>query len=276
MMSILRNESEALVRCEAAKLIGEFYEHQKIPLDMMTSVYAAMASAAMHDLHWEVKVNALDFWAEVISSELSNQGMLDGTFPSVTFSKENRKIVTLTEKEIQNRLNKVLLNLSDCGCLGVLLATMQDSCDLQVARKAVEITKKLSEQLKKYNMLNTVSSLDLFNGDLDSFKISNISAEKDNDSDISNSVIDSIVNSSDMNLLASVFDTQMQTSPINGEIKDIKVVKPEIFKDFLKQDLDALITDRNNWLESVDDLNSLLDDILQSYNDNDVNAMDCY
>lgn len=79
-----------------------------------------MATAAIGDLYWEVQINALSFWAKVIERHMSNQGMIDGAFPQVTFSKENRKIVTLTENEIRLRLKKVLNELSDLGCLQVL------------------------------------------------------------------------------------------------------------------------------------------------------------
>lgn len=79
----------------------------------------AMAFAAMSDLHWEVKVNALQFWEKVIERQMSDQGMIDGVFPSVTFSKENRKIVLLTENEIKLRLNKVLGELARIRCLQV-------------------------------------------------------------------------------------------------------------------------------------------------------------
>jgi hypothetical protein len=85
----------------------------------LANVFVAMARAAMCDLHWEVKVNALQFWEKVIEQQMSNQGMIDGIFPSVTFSKENRKIVTLTETEIRTRLNKVLEELSRIRCLQV-------------------------------------------------------------------------------------------------------------------------------------------------------------
>jgi len=70
------------------------------------------------DLHWEVKVNALQFWEKVIERQMSDQGMIDGVFPSVTFSK-NRKIVLLTENEIRLRLNKVLEELAQIRCLQV-------------------------------------------------------------------------------------------------------------------------------------------------------------
>jgi hypothetical protein len=83
-----------------------------------------MAYAALSDLHWEVKVNALVFWEKVIERQMSDQGMIDGVFPSVTFSKENRKIVLLTENEIKLRLNKVLGELARIRCLQVSTQTV--------------------------------------------------------------------------------------------------------------------------------------------------------
>jgi len=83
-----------------------------------------MACAAVSDLHWEVKVNALEFWEKVIERQMSDQGMIDGVFPSVTFSKENRKIVLLTENEIRLRLNKVLVELARIRCLQVSAQTV--------------------------------------------------------------------------------------------------------------------------------------------------------
>jgi hypothetical protein len=92
------------------------YNYRKAELG---NVFMVMAYAAMSDLHWEVKVNALEFWEKVIQKQMSDQGMIDGIFPSVTFSKENRKIVLLTENEIKLRLNKVLGELARIRCLQV-------------------------------------------------------------------------------------------------------------------------------------------------------------
>lgn len=78
-----------------------------------------MATAVLYDLHWEVKVNGLKFWKNVIYTHLTDQGMLDGSFPNVTFSKEHKKIVSLDETEIKQRLNKVLDELAKQNCLGV-------------------------------------------------------------------------------------------------------------------------------------------------------------
>lgn len=78
-----------------------------------------MTVAAVSDLHWEVKVNALEYWRHLIASHFTDQGMLDGSFPNVTFSKEHRKIVQLNETEIKRRINKALDDLAKQNCLGV-------------------------------------------------------------------------------------------------------------------------------------------------------------
>lgn len=85
-----------------------------------------MATAAAFDLHWEVKIGALEFWIQFIKSHLSDQGVLDGHFPKVTFSKEHRKIVSLNETEIKRRLNKALDELAKQNCLGVSEINLYD------------------------------------------------------------------------------------------------------------------------------------------------------
>lgn len=83
------------------------------------NISRAMSKAAVFDLHWEVKVNALEYWRQVIESQLRNQGMMDGVFPAVIFSKEYKKIVKLDEMKIKNILYKALDELAQQHCLGV-------------------------------------------------------------------------------------------------------------------------------------------------------------
>lgn len=91
-------ESEGVVRKEAVACIAAVYTHQQIPSPCLDTIFSVMAHCAVNDFYWEVKVNALSFWSTVICRQLSHQGMIDGTFPTVTFSKEHRKIITLTDK----------------------------------------------------------------------------------------------------------------------------------------------------------------------------------
>lgn len=143
-------ESEGVVRREAVACIGAIYKHQQIPPTCLDMIFSVLAHCAVNDFYWEVKVNALTFWRTVICRQFTHQGMIDGTFPAVTFSKEHKKIITLTDKEIQLRLHKVLNELSLRGCLGILIECLQDS-DLEVIRKVVAIVEKVMGFLNKYN-----------------------------------------------------------------------------------------------------------------------------
>lgn len=151
-METLGAESEGVVRREAVACICAVYKHQQIPPHYLDLIFSIVAHCAVNDHYWEVKVNALQFWRVVICRQFVHQGMIDGTFPTVTFSKEHKKIITLTDKEIQLRLRKVLNELALRGCLGIIVACLQDS-DLEVVRKAVCVMKKFMGYLNKYNFV---------------------------------------------------------------------------------------------------------------------------
>lgn len=267
MLCILKNETEALVRSEAAKLICDIFFYQNFPEEMMPEVYETMSYAATSDLHWEVKVSALNFWECLIKCHLQNQGMIDGTFPSVTFSKEHKKIVTLTCSEIHIRLNKALVQLSNCGCLGVLMAAALDDCDLEVSKAAIGKLKILTDLFTKYKFKTVASS---------SCTPSSPTANSviHHESQKSNNIIEDIVNSKDINLVSNIYDSQDVFLP-NNKQKYLKIVSPETFLNFVQKDFNLFINERSSWLNNIDNLNSLLDDMLKTYDD-DINTMDCY
>ncbi|XP_073839437.1 uncharacterized protein [Musca autumnalis] len=160
LFSVLFNESEGIVRKEAIKVLAIIYDHRKIPPQYMNTLYSTLTHCLISDLHWEVKVEALRFWELELKKQFTNQGMIDGTFPTVTFSKEYKKIVTLNEKEIKLRIMKVFQELSQRGCLGVMVKCLQDDCDLEVLKTAVCLVHNLLEQLKKYNFESMVDELE--------------------------------------------------------------------------------------------------------------------
>lgn len=114
-------------------------------------MFPILAHAAVNDLYWEVKLNALQFWKLAILRQFKYNGVIDGGFPAVTFSKELKKIVTLTPKEIMIRLNRILNELSIRGALGVLLECLNDDCDLEVVKAALLVIQKINRFLDKYN-----------------------------------------------------------------------------------------------------------------------------
>lgn len=311
---MIKTEYEGVVRKEAVSLITCIYENQKFPSNQLDSIYEALSVVAIHDLFWEVKVKAIEFWHCVIKRQLQYQGVIDGTFPSVTFSKENKKIVTLTQKEITLRLTKVLAKLSTFGCLGVLLSSLEDGDDLLVVKKGVGVIKSLVEFLDKYNYYNelrqnhfgTIRSLSnesasstgsaspsksarMDDNACSWTKINKAVTKEDTNVEMLNSddIIQSIVSAQDINLLSKAYENQMnvdadgtsiQTNEENEEyFKRLREITPEIFLDTIKTtDLNSLLQARTDWISQTESFSSLLNDMSYSLQAHESHDADCY
>lgn len=285
---LLENESEAIVRREAVNVIKELYVHQKWSNTIVNSMLRAMSMTAVFDLHWEVKTNALIFWDHFVKSHLTDQGMLDDCFPNVTFSKEHRKIVALNETEIKRRLNKALDELAKRNCLGVLLVTLKDDSDFEVCKASAAIISKLKSCLLKYKLdepmppvENTATIDTVYVRDPSPVPSSSTTAEE---TQKASHVIDEIVDANDANLLATIYDSSMKMSGENekeNERKTLRYISSVTREEFLATifncDIDAYIEERNHWLKTyTSSFESILEDILTTYKQKEVNSMDCY
>lgn len=311
---MIKTEFEGVVRKEAVSLVTCIYENQKVQSNQLESIYEALSVVAIHDLFWEVKVKAIEFWHCVIKRQLQYQGVIDGTFPSVTFSKENKKIVTLTQKEITLRLTKVLVKLSTFGCLGVLLSSLEDRDDLLVVKKGVGVIKSFVDFLDKYNYYdelreNNFGTMRSLSSESASSMSSpspskcaridsaanvtteiNAPAEKmDEHVEMLNSddIIQSIVSAQDINLLSKAYENQLnvdadaasqQTNDENAEyFKRLREITPEIFLDTIKKtDLNGLLQTRTSWIAQTESFSSLLNDMSYSLQAHETHDADCY
>ncbi|OXU24734.1 hypothetical protein TSAR_013123 [Trichomalopsis sarcophagae] len=289
-IKLVYEESEAVVRREAVVLIKELYVNRKWQKCMISTMTKAMTIAAVLDLHWEVKVNALEFWRHFIKSHLTDQGMLDGHFPNVTFSKEHRKIVSLDETEIKQRLNKALDELSRQRCLGVLLVTLKDDSDFEVAKTSANIIADLRRVLLQYKIDEpepaSPSPKDSAIFDTNYKKRpppSDLDTESPGNKAAVN-IIDEIANADDTNLLASIY---RETMKMDGEemektskemLEYVGSIKRQTFlASILKFDLDTYLKQRSDWLQNyTSSFDSVLDDILIVSENKDINQMDCY
>lgn len=314
MVEVIKTELEGVVRKEAVSLITCIYEREKVQPNQLESIYEALSISAIHDLFWEVKVMAIEFWHCVIKRQLQYQGVIDGGFPSVTFSKENKKIVTLTQKEITLRLTKVLAKLSIFGCLGVLLASLEDRDDVLVVKKGVEVIKSLTAFLDKYNYweekrenpftkskssnepstsVNTTTANTLKDiEDLESRpkeKRAKSDANCIDDVEMPNSddIIQSIVSAQDINLLTKAYENQCNVGadvPSIHEAVDnekhfrrFREVTSEAFLSKIKStNLDDLLNMRTEWLAQTDSFSSLLNDMSYALQAHEMLDADCY
>ncbi|XP_023944565.2 uncharacterized protein LOC112050516 [Bicyclus anynana] len=291
LLSILDNNPEGIVRKEACSVLCDVYQNVKMTQNFRATIYEHMVCAALSDFHWEVQVTALKFWKIVIQSFLNDQGMLDGTFPPVTFSRETRKIVTLNDREIQRRLSRILDELSSIGCLTVLVKLLHEDTEVDIMEAALSISMELLDTLEKYKVPENLKpnendpktvdellrqiKLDNFvnlNGDVDAAQ--NL-AKADN-------VIEGILKADDINLLANIYERHMSLdtdeTEVKNQIKLLKFASPYLFVTFLKsRDFKQVIEYKKNWKDGIKSLSSLLDDVLGIYEVNDeVNSLDCY
>lgn len=298
---MLYRENEDIVRSEAILTLSKIYDHRKIPSKYKNTLFSTLNYCVVGDHHWEVKVNALYFWKMEFQRQLKNQGMIDGVFPSVTFSKEHKKIVTLTEREIKLRLAKVLAEVQQYGYYGVVLRCLRDEYAIEVLKLIVMGIKMMNKKLNECDFEIILSDIETLspsmNNDHPNFSHSSptepIVVDADDDDvatpDINQSqadvVIESILDSQDMQLLEKTFESQMQ---INEDDTQKRHIDEFYYKQFAvpvrqwreevaKFDLEKLVVQQEEWFDCKDNLVCLLDDILNAIKrDSDNVISDCY
>lgn len=89
-----------------------------------------LSHVTISDLHWEVKKACIIFWDSILEKLLIEEGMVNGEFPDHIFSREKKKIIKLTPKEMSLRIVKVFEKLNEYGCLYVMYFYV--FCDLRI------------------------------------------------------------------------------------------------------------------------------------------------
>jgi hypothetical protein len=102
--------------------------------------------------------------------------------------------------------------------------------------------------------------------------------------DDSDEVIESIVNETDINLLADFYRDYLNVGNNASSVttdfsfdSEVNVSAKEFLSAISKLNLSEMVTQKTQWLDYCsNNLGSLLDDILSSHADTESNAMDCY
>ncbi|KAI9561883.1 hypothetical protein GHT06_012845 [Daphnia sinensis] len=278
--AVLQQDSEALARRAAAKALTLITQSGHFPSDLDRNVlYRYMSSAALSDLDWEVKLQALDFWRCIIDETLTQQGMLDGAFPEVTFSKEKQKIVRLDTKEIRSRLQTALSELGSCGCLYVLLQLVDD-CDAPVREKSIRLLHHLRDVLANYQALDLhvwQSSLSPQVKTTTFTSHESLAMEHESVSKNSDLVIDEILSVTDACLVAGILadkDPKLRPDPAPVSSVDAK----EFVNKINMMDIEMMLTSTSMSSDlHVVDFDSLLDDLEDCvHTDTSRPRPDCY
>lgn len=270
----MKNNPEGIVRKEAANVLTELYVNQKVTHSLSEMMYKVMSTAAVDDLHWEVQLAALHFWRHAIQIHFSNQGMLDGKFPSVTFSKEKRKIITLNNREIEKILISIMNDLSEIGCLTILHKCLNEEWNTDVMELAYSVTNDLVQILDRYRIefVPGVSRSADISTNYESFMGAN-DMEMDlcppqHDTNNRNEVIKNIVNTNDVDLVLELHGMSNEVKPNLMECenlltKSVECLDPYKFiQSFKAVDYLAIIDSKKKWHAGPRNLDTLLDDLL--------------
>ncbi|XP_064535581.1 uncharacterized protein LOC135426436 [Drosophila montana] len=296
LLYVLYRENDDIVRAEAILTLSKIYDHRKIPSKYKNTLFSTLNYCVVGDHHWEVKVNALCFWRMEFNRQFNNQGMIDGAFPTVTFSKEHKKIVTLTGREVKLRVAKVLAEVQQYGYYGIILKCLHEEYAKEVLKLIVTGIKSMNDKLNEYDfeiILNDIETLtppvNSANSNFPFTPEEPMSVEPVVDDAAVNAqqaddVIESILNAQDVLLLENTFKTQMH---INNEDTQKRHIDEFYYKQFAvsvrewkeeigKFDLDKLVKQQDEWFDCNDNLVCLLDDILNAIKRDDNMISDCY
>lgn len=171
----------------------------------------------------------------------------------------------------------------------LLLMTLRDDSDFEVCKASAQIIIKLKKILIQYKIDMPLSQLPQAknNAVIDTNYVKQIqNTETFNSSRISSNdsskVIDDIVNAVDTDLLALIYGESMKVDMnVNHEQQSLQKVrsisKEEFLRTIFNTDIENEIKEKDHWLKNYNSsFESTLDDILNIYEQKDMNSMDCY
>lgn len=174
------------------------------------------------------------------------------------------------------------------------MVTLKDESDFEVAKTSAKIINDLRQILLEYKIEEpkqpSPSLKDTPTIDSKYIKrpLENQIQSTAYNNKAPDTVIESIVDATDANLLAAIYNVTMKMDENLEDTIDKKngketleyikkITRNEFLKTILKFDFDGYIKERNEWLQNhAISFNSILDDILTISDQKEINAMDCY
>nr|XP_018915180.1 PREDICTED: uncharacterized protein LOC109042724 [Bemisia tabaci] len=281
LLDAIISEDEAIVRRQFPLLFTEIYKNGGFPVNLEGEVFSTLSSVCTKDLHWEVCINTLIFWQAVMMHHLE----VSASMPNA---------------EIRSFFVKQLTQLNNLGCFRVLINCLYNEADLEVCKRAAVILDELSSHLNRYLSSNMEQRLDLCHAlsctpSAGKFQSPNSDAlgpkftheqQNSNGQDakaacLSDEVIDSIVGSKDINLLAGVYKNLGNWKPdqvisLNSDTSTL--TESELVDLFTKINAAEVVEAKILFFkQSQNNLESLLNDILlPGFNNAENPTLDCY
>lgn len=137
---------------EVVLLITSLYDKDIHNGDYAMNIYSTMQYIMTTETNQQVKITVMDFWLKVINTMLKKQGMMDGGFPEVTFSKELKRIITFDKPKIKQCLTAALTELSNIGCLATFVFVLKHEADPKICEAAEKNLLDFIDLLNKHKV----------------------------------------------------------------------------------------------------------------------------
>lgn len=149
--NVLIQDPEGIVRYKSILLTKNLYNCHYLSPESLDKMLDLLSHVTICDLHWEVKKACIIFWDTILEKLLIEEGMVNGEFPDHIFSREKKKIIKITPKEMSIRIIKVFEKLNEYGCLHALWEVIQNDCDIEVIKEAGKLVIKMLKLMEKFN-----------------------------------------------------------------------------------------------------------------------------
>ncbi|KPJ17653.1 hypothetical protein RR48_07141 [Papilio machaon] len=286
LINLAQRNLEDIIRKEATNVLTEIFLHQNISYEFKNCLFRVMAKVALNDLHFEVQTAALNFWRHAIKRLCLDRGMVDGNFPTVTFSKEKRKIVVFNDNEIKKQLNNIMNDLSSIGCLNVLDKCLDIEQNVAVIEEAYKIVTELKVVLDNYKFSPTETATP--KEDLTESKTQiDIDYEMEGCTemytshgamfDLQELIIDEITNTPQSDLIMDILDKRPEEQKELLETHDSvqNPIQPYTFlQKVSSNDYQAIINMKKGWRPDETNLDDLIDEILSNQSALQMNTID--
>ncbi|KAK7077077.1 hypothetical protein SK128_012876 [Halocaridina rubra] len=148
-LAVVLWEGDTPVRRAAINLVKALFVANKFRDDDVNKLVINIIQKSTEDTDDEVRLSALEFVHAHIQENLQKSGMVDGEFPSVTFSRG--KITKLDQNEVKKRIFSAMKWMCDIGYLNCLLICVNDPVT-SVEQKARQIFSFLNNLFNKYDI----------------------------------------------------------------------------------------------------------------------------
>lgn len=167
-----RNDTEAFVRRSAVIFFTKLWEDNSLSEPSKQAILTLFSEVMVKDFDWDVKLNILEFWSQIIDKEFCTKEKLDFGIPS--YAIVNNESDTSTK----DHLKMAFCKLYTLGCFKALFSMIEDF-DQSVVEKALQLIRNIKDLVKRTNLTSEFTNfLDDFQIMKDSLKENKVLCKK--------------------------------------------------------------------------------------------------